>query len=80
MNLPQCSAPVASVAPGRAGRTLAIASARALTVASKLADALCSVLRRDTFNHLTSWLDDARQHSNSNMTIMVRNRKPAVGK
>lgn len=28
--------------------------------------------RRDTFNHLTSWLDDARQHSNSNMTIMVR--------
>ena len=49
-------------------------SCKLLAAASQLADALCSVPRRDTFNHLTSWLDDARQHSNSNMTIMVRNR------
>lgn len=49
-------------------------SCKLLAVASKLADASCWVPRRDTFNHLTSWLDDARQHSNSNMTIMVRNR------
>jgi hypothetical protein len=27
--------------------------------------------RRDTFNHLTSWLEDAQQHANSNMTIML---------
>uniref|UniRef100_A0A8C5W6M1 RAB2A, member RAS onco family n=1 Tax=Microcebus murinus TaxID=30608 RepID=A0A8C5W6M1_MICMU len=25
------------------------------------------ITRRDTFNHLTTWLEDARQHSNSNM-------------
>lgn len=31
--------------------------------------------RRETFNHLTSWLDDARQHSNSNMTIMLIGNK-----
>ena len=31
--------------------------------------------RRDTFNHLSSWLDDARQHSNSNMTIMLIGNK-----
>eukprot|EP01051_Picozoa_sp_SAG22_P002561 SAG22_NODE_116_length_19306_cov_247.696517_7_plen_294_part_00 len=31
----------------------------------------CRTACRDTFNHLTSWLDDARQHSNSNMTIML---------
>ena len=33
------------------------------------------ITRRDTFNHLTSWLDDARQHSNSNMTIMLIGNK-----
>ena len=33
------------------------------------------VSRRETFNHLTSWLDDARQHSNSNMTIMLIGNK-----
>ena len=31
--------------------------------------------RRETFNHLPSWLDDARQHSNSNMTIMLIGNK-----
>lgn len=33
------------------------------------------ITRRDTFNHLTSWLEDARQHSNSNMTIMLVGNK-----
>jgi len=32
-------------------------------------------LRRETFNHLTTWLEDARQHSNSNMTIMLIGNK-----
>jgi hypothetical protein len=27
--------------------------------------------RRETFNHLASWLEDAPQHANSNMTIML---------
>jgi len=31
--------------------------------------------RRDTFNHLTTWLDDARQHSSSNMVIMLIGNK-----
>ena len=31
--------------------------------------------RRETFNHLTSWLDDARQHANGNMTIMLIGNK-----
>merc|ERR1712014_229403 len=33
------------------------------------------ITRRETFNHLTSWLDDARQHSSSNMTIMLIGNK-----
>ena len=33
------------------------------------------ITRRETFNHLTSWLEDARQHSNSNMTIMLIGNK-----
>lgn len=32
-------------------------------------------LRRETFNHLITWLDDARHHSNSNMTIMLIGNK-----
>lgn len=31
--------------------------------------------RRDTFNHLTTWLEDARQHSSSNMVIMLIGNK-----
>jgi Ras-related protein Rab-2A len=31
--------------------------------------------RRETFNHLASWLEDARQHANSNMTIMLIGNK-----
>lgn len=34
-----------------------------------------SLYRRDTFDHLTSWLDDARQHSSSNMVIMLIGNK-----
>eukprot|EP00300_Choanocystis_sp_HF-7_P034209 c46805_g1_i1.p1 GENE.c46805_g1_i1~~c46805_g1_i1.p1 ORF type:complete len:225 (+),score=63.04 c46805_g1_i1:49-675(+) len=33
------------------------------------------ITRRETFNHLTTWLDDARQHSNSNMIIMLIGNK-----
>merc|ERR1711988_1706786 len=33
------------------------------------------ITRRETFNHLSSWLDDARQHANSNMTIMLIGNK-----
>merc|ERR1711998_623782 len=33
------------------------------------------ITRRDTFNHLTTWLDDARQHSSSNMVIMLIGNK-----
>lgn len=33
------------------------------------------ITRRDTFNHLTTWLDDARQHSNSTMVIMLIGNK-----
>ncbi|XP_044462773.1 ras-related protein RABB1c-like [Mangifera indica] len=30
---------------------------------------------RETFNHLTSWLEDARQHANANMTVMLIGNK-----
>ncbi|KAJ1633527.1 ras family-domain-containing protein [Pavlovales sp. CCMP2436] len=33
------------------------------------------ITRRETFNHLTSWLEDARQHSNSAMCIMLIGNK-----
>ncbi|MEW5298386.1 MAG: hypothetical protein WDW36_001515 [Sanguina aurantia] len=33
------------------------------------------ITRRETFNHLASWLDDARQHANPNMTIMLIGNK-----
>lgn len=32
-------------------------------------------LRRDTFNHLATWLEDARQHANANTTIMLIGNK-----
>jgi Ras-related protein Rab-2A len=36
---------------------------------------ICVFFRRETFNHLASWLEDARQHANSNMTIMLIGNK-----
>ncbi len=40
-----------------------------------LADLCMGMCRRETFNHLASWLEDARQHANSNMTIMLIGNK-----
>ncbi|XP_020968895.1 ras-related protein RABB1b isoform X2 [Arachis ipaensis] len=33
------------------------------------------ITRRETFNHLASWLEDARQHANPIMTIMLIGNK-----
>lgn len=33
------------------------------------------ITRRETFNHLTTWLDDARQNSNHSMSIMLIGNK-----
>lgn len=33
------------------------------------------ITRRETFEHLASWLEDARQHANPNMTIMLVGNK-----
>lgn len=33
------------------------------------------ITRRETFNHLATWLEDARQHSSSNMVIMLIGNK-----
>ncbi|KAL3311110.1 Ras- protein Rab-2A [Cichlidogyrus casuarinus] len=33
------------------------------------------ITRKDTFEHLTTWLDDARTHSNSSMVIMLIGNK-----
>ena len=33
------------------------------------------ITRRDTFKHLSRWLDEARQHSQSNMVIMLIGNK-----
>jgi Ras-related protein Rab-2A len=33
------------------------------------------ITRRETFNSLASWLEDARQHANANMTIMLIGNK-----
>ena len=33
------------------------------------------ITRRNTFNHLTTWLEDARHHSNNNMVIMLIGNK-----
>lgn len=33
------------------------------------------LFRRETFNHLAGWLEDARQHANPNMTIMLVGNK-----
>lgn len=33
------------------------------------------ITRRETFQHLTSWLEDARRHSNQTMTIMLIGNK-----
>lgn len=33
------------------------------------------ITRRETFHHLASWLEDAKQHANANMTIMLIGNK-----
>ncbi|KAL0377369.1 UNVERIFIED_CONTAM: cytochrome [Sesamum radiatum] len=33
------------------------------------------ITRRETFNHLASWLEDARQHANPNITILLVGNK-----
>lgn len=33
------------------------------------------ITRRDTFKHLSTWLEEARQHSQSNMVIMLIGNK-----
>eukprot|EP00493_Phyllostaurus_siculus_P001396 UN01404 len=33
------------------------------------------ITRRETFNHLTRWLEEARQNGNQNMTIMLIGNK-----
>ncbi|PON64351.1 Small GTP-binding domain containing protein [Parasponia andersonii] len=33
------------------------------------------ITRRETFNHLANWLEDARQHANPNMTIILIGNK-----
>jgi len=33
------------------------------------------ITRRETFNHLTQWLEDARQHASANMVIMLIGNK-----
>jgi Ras-related protein Rab-2A len=33
------------------------------------------ITRKETFDHLASWLEDARQHANPNMTIMLVGNK-----
>ncbi|MQM19201.1 hypothetical protein Taro_052200, partial [Colocasia esculenta] len=33
------------------------------------------ITRRETFNHLVEWLEDAKQHANPNMTIMLVGNK-----
>ncbi|XP_010810326.1 ras-related protein Rab-2A isoform X2 [Bos indicus] len=60
---------------GAAGALLVydITSTRENTL--KIVIGLSLMFRRDTFNHLTTWLEDARQHSNSNMVIMLIGNK-----
>ncbi|CAJ2657762.1 unnamed protein product [Trifolium pratense] len=38
------------------------------------------ITRRETFNHLASWLEDARQQANSNMIIMLIGNKSDLAK
>lgn len=38
------------------------------------------ISRRDTFNHLTRWLDEARQHANPKMVIMLIGNKSDLEK
>merc|ERR1712146_10828 len=33
------------------------------------------ITRRETFTHLTSWLEESRQHASPNMTIMLIGNK-----
>lgn len=33
------------------------------------------ITRRETFNHLSAWLEDAREHANPNMTVMLIGNK-----
>jgi len=45
------------------------------TCSGDFLERLAYCCRRETFNHLASWLEDARQHANPNMTIMLIGNK-----
>lgn len=36
------------------------------------------ITRRETFNHLSTWLDDVRQHANPNTTIILIGNKSDI--
>jgi Ras-related protein Rab-2A len=57
----------------------AIALSEALPSGAAGALLVYDVTRRETFNHLNTWLEDARQHSNNNMTIMLIGNKCDLG-
>eukprot|EP01127_Copromyxa_protea_P011847 TRINITY_DN301_c0_g1_i1.p1 TRINITY_DN301_c0_g1~~TRINITY_DN301_c0_g1_i1.p1 ORF type:complete len:214 (+),score=51.98 TRINITY_DN301_c0_g1_i1:36-677(+) len=38
------------------------------------------ITRRDTFNHVSTWLEDARQHANDNITIILVGNKSDLEK
>ena len=46
-----------------------------LNYRNSIEDVKNKMSRRETFNHLASWLEDARQHANANMTIMLIGNK-----
>ena len=80
-NVPQihtikvCIHPLASQAGQEAFRSITRSYYRGAAGALLVYD----ITRRDTFNHLTTWLEDARQHSNSNMVIMLIGNKRYFG-
>lgn len=54
---------------------MSIISACIILVGHKILNVFSKLNRRETFNHLASWLEDARQHANANMTIMLIGNK-----
>ena len=67
--------PILAAGPSSAAPPAAVAPSGGLLARAAGALLVYDITRRETFNHLTRWLEEARQNANSNMVIMLIGNK-----
>lgn len=70
-----CMGPAPSFSSSQAGQESFRSITRSYYRGAAGALLVYDITRRETFEHLASWLEDARQHANPAMTIMLIGNK-----